>query len=758
VSAPAVGGAEAEWRRLGSFAALGLFVALGWSGMVAEPPLARVALSCLPIIGAAALLVPLRRSRLSDRSATVLGTGLLVVAALAGIAIAGLPVRLLLPSGWGELVSTVERGFAAIGEGVSYPYEGPSADSRLLMLVGAPLLLGISALLTFLPPRRESAEPRLGGLAVLLGGYLMAVTMYGPGEPVLRGVVLLAGVVAWIWLPVLRRRALLGAAALLALALGAAVPATAQLSDGEELIDYREWSWSVKPIGSFNWEHTYGPIDWERSDETVFLVESEEPNYWKASVLDRFDGTRWVNSGIIREPLEVPTTVEGFAAGPLERDWITAASVSVDRLTSGVIVGPGTDRRVLAGVDATPSADRSVLRAGAPLERGDAYEVRGYTPDPTVDEMRAAGWEVPAALDSQVEVMLPRRASGPTEPVLALREDPVLAARAGRQIGRSAYARIAGLADRLTEDAPTAYDAVKAVETHLLDNYVYSETPPERPLPLDSFLFEDRVGYCQHFSGAMALMLRMEGIPARVAAGFSPGVFEGGDRYRVRALDAHTWVEVYFAGIGWVPFDPTPSASPAELRTGGASAASSAATSLLALLGGAEPFGTGGPDRATDVEGGAPDRLAGDSGSLAEERSFPTRPMLALLAIAALVAAVIGGPALWRRLRERRLTPEAAVEVRIAELRAALERLPLGAGESATLLELEGALRSRSEPLAGRYVGHLRRLRYGRPRPAAGVTPTGQERRALRRRLGERGGLAARIAAWRAIPPLSPRS
>ncbi|HKJ35823.1 MAG TPA: transglutaminaseTgpA domain-containing protein [Solirubrobacterales bacterium] len=753
MTGPSAGG---MWRRVGSFAALGLFVALSWSGMVVDPPFARIALACLPVIAAAALVVPIRRSALGDRAATILAATALVLATLAGIVIAGLPARLLPPGGWGDLGATVDLGFAAIGEGVSYPYDGPSPDSRLLMLIGAPLLVGVAAMFTFLPARFDAAAPRLGGLAVLISGYAMAETMYGPGAPVLRGVILLAGIVAWIWLPLLERRALVGAAALLAVALGAAVPATAQLADSEELIDYKEWSWAEQPIRSFNWEHTYGPIDWERSDETVFFVDGDDPNYWKTSVLDRFDGTRWVNSGIVRDPAELPTSVEGLPASALRDDWFSTAEVSVDRLTSGLIVGPGSGLNVLSGVQAAPSRDGSVVRSAEPLEKGDAYSVSGYTPDPSAEEMRASGWEVPPSLTPYVEILLPPAAGAPPEFVVPLRGGSPIAAGADGKLEASAYSRVAELADRLTDGAPTAYDAVKAVEAHLLQNYVYSEDPPERPLPLESFLFEDRIGYCQQFSGAMALMLRMEGIPARVAAGFSPGVFEGDDRYRVRALDAHTWVEVYFAGIGWVPFDPTPSASPAALRTGGSSAASSAASNLLALLSGAaQPFETGGPDRATDVEGGSADQLADEGGAVAAERSFPTRAVVVLAGIGAALGALIGGPALWRRARERKLGPEAALEARIAELRRALELSPVDVRPSATLLELETALRSRSEPLAGRYVKQLRRLRYGRP--GATALPSARERRSLRRRLAEAGGLSARIAALRAIPPLAPR-
>ena len=76
---------------------------------------------------------------------------------------------------------------------------------------------------------------------------------------------------------------------------------------------------------------------------------------------------------------------------------------------------------------------------------------------------------------------------------------------------------------------------------------------------------------------------------------------------------------------------------------------------------------------------------------------------------------------------------------------------------AATLLEVERSLRSHAEPLAARYVERLRRLRYGRATPGTGELPTGAERRALRRRLSRRGGIAALVASYRVMPPLSPR-
>ena len=99
-----------------------------------------------------------------------------------------------------------------------------------------------------------------------------------------------------------------------------------------------------------------------------------------------------------------------------------------------------------------------------------------------------------------------------------------------------------------------ARDVVQVVR-----GFTYSEQPGPTPglPPLVGFVIDTKTGYCQHFAGAMALMLRLLGIPARVAAGFVPGRYQD-DFWEVTDHDAHTWVEVWFRGFGWLPFDPTP--------------------------------------------------------------------------------------------------------------------------------------------------------------------------------------------------------
>jgi hypothetical protein len=109
----------------------------------------------------------------------------------------------------------------------------------------------------------------------------------------------------------------------------------------------------------------------------------------------------------------------------------------------------------------------------------------------------------------------------------------------------------------------TPYDTVIALETYFRTHYAYDEhvvlSDTNGP-PLPNWIENGTAGYCQMFSGSMAELLRLLGIPARVAEGFTSGTFDPRQKvWHVTDHDAHAWVEVYFPGYGWLPFDPTPS-------------------------------------------------------------------------------------------------------------------------------------------------------------------------------------------------------
>jgi transglutaminase-like putative cysteine protease len=122
--------------------------------------------------------------------------------------------------------------------------------------------------------------------------------------------------------------------------------------------------------------------------------------------------------------------------------------------------------------------------------------------------------------------------------------------------------RIPEFARQVTAKAGNPYDKAIALESYLRGNFAYTLNLKGKPKadPLAQFLFKTKAGHCEYFASAMAVMLRTLGIPSREVNGFLPGEYNdvGGD-YIVRESDAHSWVEVYFPGSGWLTFDPTPS-------------------------------------------------------------------------------------------------------------------------------------------------------------------------------------------------------
>jgi hypothetical protein len=206
-----------------------------------------------------------------------------------------------------------------------------------------------------------------------------------------------------------------------------------------------------------------------------------------------------------------------------------------------------------------------------------------------------------------------------------------------------------------------------------------------------------------------------------VATGFSWGALDSkAKEWVVRDLDAHSWVEVYFPGIGWVTRDPTPAAAPS--RRAGA------------------PFvsHSGGPVNGDVPQPGLPG--TGDAGAHAAsaDGGFPWVTAI-VLALLALVAAF----ALRRYLKRRPLMDRSPLH----DLQRALRRAQLDAGPATTLAGLER--RFAGTPAAAAFVRTLREERY---RGGAGK-PTGAHRRGLRHELARGGGPRGWLRAWWALPP-----
>lgn len=121
--------------------------------------------------------------------------------------------------------------------------------------------------------------------------------------------------------------------------------------------------------------------------------------------------------------------------------------------------------------------------------------------------------------------------------------------------------RFRQLAARITREADTTYAKAEAIEEHLRSNYSYTTNLPKTDgeRPVESFLFDTRRGHCEYYATAMVLLLRSQGIPARMVNGFLGGNWNAvGGFLAVRQGDAHSWVEVFIPGYRWVQMDPTP--------------------------------------------------------------------------------------------------------------------------------------------------------------------------------------------------------
>jgi hypothetical protein len=141
--------------------------------------------------------------------------------------------------------------------------------------------------------------------------------------------------------------------------------------------------------------------------------------------------------------------------------------------------------------------------------------------------------------------------------------------------------RVKSLAITLTASAATPYDRAHAIEQYLR-TFPYTldvPRPPSNQDVTDYFLFDLKKGYCDYYATAMVVLARAAGVPARLVTGYASGAYNlNSERFVVTEADAHSWVEVYFPNIGWVPFEPTAGRPPLE-RTGQASSATTPETS-----------------------------------------------------------------------------------------------------------------------------------------------------------------------------------
>jgi protein-glutamine gamma-glutamyltransferase len=758
VAAPALGRAPSRalarpaFARLGAFAALGLFAGLHWGGLIRPDRGGTMFLSLLIALVGAGVLIAVPADA-PDWKRRTIAIGVTIALLVAALLCAGVPVRMLGPRGWDDLVTNMTDGIS-ITPGITVPYRGLDDWVRIAILSGGTALLGLAALLAFWPRRGGglgSPIPAAVALGVL---YAVPIIEHGPDSPWFGGAVFAILLLAFLWLERLRADQLGIAVACVTLTTVAGAIIAARLDGTRPWFNYEAFAEKLEPnkAEAFSWTHSYGPLTWSRDGREMLRIKAKQSTYWKATNLDAFDGVRWREGAPSRDDT---------ADENLNRRWFQTVNV-VDRgLRSHEFIGAGVTLSILPGASriALPRSNGTYVTGSSALRPGDSYQARVYVPRPSDRQLRQAGTSYPGYVQDFLEMRVPLRGDSrflkdnitgrPLGPNALVRfpaygdehavPGVVWPSRFGVQavgqqvLADSPYQRLYQLATSIAHTSRSPIDYTNKVLTRVQQGAEYNEAPPPSAYPLASFLFDTKAGYCQQFSGTMALMLRMGGVPARVASGFSPGSYNRDRKeYVVRDTDAHSWVEAYFPKIGWVTFDPTPSAAPAASQLGDVSSGGGGAIGPLPIptgLGqaGDRPFGAGDP--------GADVAPADDGGGW----QLPVAGGVAALLVA------IAGVVLWRRRR-----PFVALAPELAELQRALRRSGRDPAPNMTLAKLEGILGG--SDAAAAYVRAVRDQRFGRD--ASG--PTATQRRALRRVLGAGLGARGRLIGMWALPPALP--
>jgi transglutaminase-like putative cysteine protease len=453
---------------------------------------------------------------------------------------------------------------------VTLPFN-PQAEPLMLGAV----LLAIFAFSLAVALALAARRPLVAGLVLLVGAAWPLTLVSGAG--LLQGALLLAtvlGLLAWGSRrpPQTARHAVLAGGVLVVAALVATTsPAVAK----DEFLTWKGWDPYDRPedpVGvRYVWNANYGGIRFPEKVTPVLTVTGpQRSQYWRATTLDDFARDRWIEDlpTLVRSPRPVELTGDLLLpARARERERWVPAEVAIKALDDRRLPAPATpvayDPRGLGAVEYRPGGV-ALLRRG--LKRGDDYAVWSYSPRPTPAQLADSRLNVRlrGTFHSQYlelapgGAVLPFETSGREEQLRNLLSNSRFAPRLGPYLPLYRQAReIVGARPR------NQYAAVVALEAWFRSQggFTYDEQPPvpRTAPPLVAFVTGHKRGYCQHYAGAMALMLRYLGIPARVAAGFTSGDYDADERrWTVTDHDAHAWVEVWFDGWGWLPFDPTP--------------------------------------------------------------------------------------------------------------------------------------------------------------------------------------------------------
>jgi protein-glutamine gamma-glutamyltransferase len=619
----------------------------------------------------------------------------------------------------------------------------------LIALFASCLLVGLAI---------AARRPILAAVTLVVAAGWPATLLTGPDD-LGRGVVLLAVVLSLIFGvggSIAPRRLAFAALAGSAVVLAAFAASTSNAVASGQVLRWQKWDFynrPPKPVGvSYVWNSDFRGLHFPKKVTPVLSVAAPaRPTYWRATTLDQFEGGNWYenNPALVaafpingRDELTLDEEFPRGAGNPAR--WIRQ-DVTVRALHDNHLIGASVPVAYVSGTHAVNYASGGVAYLqDRPLSPGDRYSVWSYEAKPKPRQLASLPADYPESVRS-TDLYVEARARSPVWG--ASNREQKLATLFENSYRARQYEAFYRLARRIVGEPTNPYAAALELEGWFRSGaFVYDETPPAigNVPPLAAFALRTHRGYCQHFAGAMALMLRYLGIPARVAAGFTSGRYDDKTHeWTVTDHDAHTWVEVWFPRYGWLPFDPTPGRALDGSYTT-SSPHFDLSDGLLAAAQKLQRAGTFNLRKLRDSRQGKP--------AAAAKVKKPARPadsgggIGALLELLVLLALALGALVVLAKLviRKRRyLTrdPRRIATACVRELADYANDQGAKAPPNASLGELARVVEQELGPSAAQFAAAAAEARYGpsdRAREAARATR--RELKTLRREL--RAGLS----------------
>ena len=281
--------------------------------------------------------------------------------------------------------------------------------------------------------------------------------------------------------------------------------------------------------------------------QVLYYTSSAGPQYLEGFTYDYFDGHTWTSV--------VSTTPQSFPAEmPLPTDAALQNSTQITTDVTVVVPPQGTKYYIFGPAQPTAfdvatsiygSGVTSAWTQQSPLAIGEHYQVVSTQPVAAPSDLEAVPYPQDGAdfwqQDPNYQELRAFYLQTPPDP--------------GSSILRTSR--------QWTQGTTNPYDALRQLESHLSDQTIFTYSVDNPPVPTNvnavDWLLQTRKGYCTYYATAMVMMARLLGIPTRMVNGFSQGHLDLRRKvWEVDGSDAHSWVQAYFPGYGWVNFDPTP--------------------------------------------------------------------------------------------------------------------------------------------------------------------------------------------------------